>query len=279
MFYKEIAEKDGKKLSFIRSNDWNEEVILFFYGFAGSKAYFPAVANDSVCIISFDRPGVGDSSVDSYCSMENFLLDVHHVLKKRGVKYVKLIGHSAGGYYAQVFAGMFPEMTRSVSLVNSMVPLNCDATKKIVKGQWKFIVLLSLKFKGFSKFYFKKMAQGITNDYDKQLASNMKFLSDIERTYIEENPEMIKNAVISAVTNDGLGVCYDAYALCQKREEITISPDIPVYVWYGKEDTTVPMSFVEYFETAYSVKETHLIDKVGHMLYLTSWEDIIREIE
>ena len=34
----------------------------------------------------------------------------------------------------------------------------------------------------------------------------------------------------------------------------------------------------EYFKTAYPVKEMHLIDKVGHMLYLTNWEDIIREI-
>lgn len=275
---KETELIDGKELSFIRFNEWKEEVILFFHGFTGSKAYFPDITNDELCVLSFDRPGVGESSVEPYYSMESFLQNVCNILKKHGATSVKLIGHSAGGYYAQVFAGMFPEMTKTVTLVSSMVPLNCEATKKIVKGQWKFIVLLSLKFKGFSKFYFKKMAQGITADYDNQLASNMKTLPEIERKFMEEHPEMIKNAVINAVTNDGLGVCYDAYALCQKREKITISAEIPVYVWYGTEDTTVPMTFAEYFKTAYPVKEMHLIDKVGHMLYLTNWEDIIREI-
>ena len=278
MIYKETEAKGSKNLSYIRFNEWKDDVILFFHGFTGSKAYFPDITNDELCVISFDRPGVGESSVEAYYSMENFLQDVCDVLKKHGVTSAKLIGHSAGGYYAQVFAGMFPEITKSVTLVSSMVPLNCDATKKIVKGQWRFITLLSLKFKGFSKFYFKKMAQGINGNYDKQLASNMKTLPEIERKFMEDHPEMIRDAVINAVANDGLGVCYDAYALCQKREKITISPDIPVYVWYGTEDTTVPITFIEYFKTAYPIKQTHLIDKVGHMLYLTNWEEIIKEI-
>lgn len=168
MIYKETEAKGSKNLSYIRFNEWKDDVILFFHGFTGSKAYFPDITNDELCVISFDRPGVGESSVEAYYSMENFLQDVCDVLKKHGVTSVKLIGHSAG--------------------------------------------------------------------------------------------------------------CYDAYALCQKREKITISPDIPVYVWYGTEDTTVPITFIEYFKTAYPIKQTHLIDKVGHMLYLTNWEEIIKEI-
>lgn len=116
-----------------------------------------------------------------------------------------------------------------------MIPLNCQDTKGIVKGRWKFITMLSLRFKGFSKFYFKQMAKNITGNYEKQLAGNMKTLPEIERKFMEDNPEMIKNAILNAVANDGLGVCYDAYALCQKCDKIAISEDIPVYIWYGKE--------------------------------------------
>ena len=173
---------------------------------------------------------------------------------------------------------MFPGTVSSLSLISSMVPLNCPDTKNIVKGQWKSIITLSLKFKGFSKSYFRKFAKNLTNSYDKQLADNMKTLPEIEKKFMEEHPEMIKNAVINAVANDGLGVCYDAYALCLKRDKITISPDIPVYVWYGREDTTLPMSFTEYFKTAYPVKKVHIIDNAGHMPYLTSWDEILEEV-
>ena len=278
MIYKEIESIDGAQLSYIRVNDWKEEVILFFHGFTGSKEYFPQIDNESICILSFDRPGVGESSVVPYYSMESFLQNVHSVLEKHQVTSVKLIGHSAGGYYAQVFAQMFPEAVKSVSLVSSMIPLNCPDTKDIVRGQWKFISLLSLRFRGFSRFYFKKMAGGIKNGYEKQLASNMKTLPKSEKKFMEENPELIKNAVINAVANDGLGVCYDAYALCQKRDKVRIPSDIPVYIWYGKEDTTIPMSFVEYLKSAYFIKDTHIIRKVAHMLYLIYWEEIIQEI-
>ena len=279
MFHKEIEIIDGKQLSYVRFNEWKDEIILFFHGFTGSKEYFPSIENEHTCILSFDRYGVGDSDVVPYYTMESFLYDVYEVLKKHGVSSVKLIGHSAGGYYAQVFAEMFSDMVKAVSLLGSMVPLNCQDTKGIVKGQWKLITMLSLRFKGFSKFYFKQMAKSISGNYEKQLAANMKTLTEAEKKFMEENPGMIKNAVINAVANDGLGMCYDAYALCQKRDKITISEDIPVYIWYGKEDTTIPVSFVDYLKAAYKVKIIHMIDDIGHMLYLIYWEDIVRELD
>lgn len=277
MYYKGYELVDGKKLAYIRVNEWKENVVLFFHGFTGSKEYFPLDTPDA-CIISFDRPGVGESSLSEYYSMEEFLGNVYKILKQHNVVSVNVIGHSAGGYYAQVFTHLYPDFVKTLSLLSSMVPLNCSKTKSIVKGQWKFINLLSLKAKKFSKFYFKMMAQSINKDYEKQLQANMKTLPDIERKYMEKNPKMIKNAILNAVANDGLGVCYDAYALCQIREVVSISKDVSVYVWHGKEDTTIPITFVDYFESEYSVKQLHMVDGVGHMLYLPYWDDVIKEI-
>ena len=89
---------------------------------------------------------------------------------------------------------------------------------------------------------------------------------------------MIKSAIFNAVANNGLGVCYDAYALCQKRKEVNIPKTIPVYIWYGTKDSIVPVSFLKYFKSEYSIREIHKIDNAGHMLYLPYWTDIIKEI-
>lgn len=273
----ETADVNGKRLAYIKQNDWKEEIILFFHGFTGSKEYFQEIATDK-CIISFDRPGIGDSSVVAPYTMEDFLTSVYEVLKMHKVSSIKLIGHSAGGYYAQLFAQMYPDMVTSLSLVSSMIPLNCSQTKKIVNAQWKFISFLSTRLKGFARFYFKQMAKSIINDYDKQLAENLRKLPEIEKQFMEQNKEFVKNAIIKAVANDGLGVCYDAFALCQKRDKIVISDDIPVYVWHGLDDQTIPGSFMNYFEKNYNVKKVHKIDNVGHMLYLLYWDEIICEI-
>lgn len=278
MIYKEYAAINGKQLAYIRQNEWSDDVILFFHGFTGSKGYFPELEDDRNCIISFDRPGVGESSAVEYYSMEDHLKNVHDVLKSRGVGAVRLIGHSAGGYYAQVFAQMFPETVKSLTLVSSMIPLNCPRTKKIMTGQWKFISFLSLKAKGFSRSYFRKFAKNIQKNYDKQLAENLKTISDVERKFMEENPELIKNCTLAAVANDGAGVCFDAYALCRKREKVEISGNIPIFIWQGTADDTVPVSFLEYYKAEYKIKEIHIIENTGHMLYLPYWADIVGEI-
>ena len=278
MLNNEVVTIEGKQLAYVRFNEWRDEVILFFHGFIGSKEYFPKMQEINKCILSFDRPGVGESSVVEYYSMENFLANIYEVLKSHNVTSVKAVGHSAGGYYAQLFAQMYPEIVKSLSLISGMVPLNCPKTKKIVNGQWKFISFLSLRAKKASQFYFYQMAKNIKKDYEKQLAKNMKCLPKIEKNFMEENPQMIKKSILNAVANEGLGVYYDAYELCQQREEVKISPNIPVYIWHGTEDTTIPISFVEYFESEYAVKQVHKLEQVGHMLYLPYWSEIIEEI-
>lgn len=278
MLYKEIEKRNGKQLAYVRTNDWKKDIILFFHGFCGSKEYFPDMDfDDETCIVSFDRPGVGESTVEKDYSMESFLKDVYEVLKVHHVRSIRVIGHSAGGYYAQVFTQMYPKEVKSLSLVSSMIPLNSPSTRKLLKGQWKFIAILSLRFKRFSRFYFRKMASGIIHGYEKQLASNMETLPPIEKQFMEENHDMIKNAVLNAVANEGAGVCYDAYALCQKREKVSIPKSIPVFVWHGAQDMTTPISFTAFFKSVYFVKEEHIIDNAGHMLYLPYWEKIIEE--
>ena len=70
-------------------NEWNEDVILFFHSFTGSKEYYPKIKDDINCIISFDRPGVGESSVVKYYLIEIFLRNIYDVLKSHNVLSIK----------------------------------------------------------------------------------------------------------------------------------------------------------------------------------------------
>ncbi|MBR5090248.1 MAG: hypothetical protein IK093_12540 [Ruminiclostridium sp.] len=51
MFYNEYADIGEIKLAYTRQNEWNDDVILFFHGFTGSKGYFPELKDDKNCII------------------------------------------------------------------------------------------------------------------------------------------------------------------------------------------------------------------------------------
>lgn len=66
MLYSETYSTGGMQLSYVRLGEWSRDVILFFHGFTGSKEYFPDTEKCRKCIVSFDRPGVGGSSVVPY---------------------------------------------------------------------------------------------------------------------------------------------------------------------------------------------------------------------
>lgn len=279
MIFEETFEKNDKQISYIRYGECTENVILFFHGFTGSKRYIPEnESNNNICILSFDRPGIGKSDMEKYYKMESFLNHINSVLENKNIKSVHLIGHSAGGYYAQLFAELYSQKIKSLSLLSSMIPLNSPNTKDILSLQWKIIRFITLHAKKFSKFYFRKMAEDIINNYDKQFERNLKNISEKERRFMCENFNLIKNAIINSTANNGLGIYYDAYALSQKREFLQLKNTFPVFIWNGTDDNTIPVSFAKYLKRQYNTAKLHIVENMGHMLYLPCWDEILKEI-
>ncbi len=93
-----------------------------------------------------------------------------------------------------------------------------------------------------------------------------------------ENFNLIKNAIINSAANNGLGMYYDAYALCQKRECLQRQNTFPVFIWNGTNDNTSPVSFAKYLKRQYNTAKLHIVKNMGHMLYLPCWEKILKEI-
>lgn len=279
MIFEETFENNNKQISYIRYGEWTETVILFFHGFTGSKRYIPENgSNRGICILSFDRPGVGKSDIEEYYQMESFLNHINAVLENKNIEYVHLIGHSAGGCYAQLFAELYPQKIKTMSLLSSMIPLNTPNSKRILGIQWKIIKFIALHAKKFSKLYFSKMADNIIKNYDKQFKRNLKNISEKERCFMCENFNLIKNAIINSAANNGLGMYYDVYALCQERECSQLKNTFPIFIWNGTDDNTTPISFAKHLSRQYSTAKLHIVENMGHMLYLPYWEKILEEI-
>lgn len=94
MIVTEKFEINGRNVSYARYGSvWKETAVLFFHGFTGSKKYIPDLEElTDTCIISFDRPGVGESDVQDYYTMEDFFTCINEVLDYHGVKKLRLIG-------------------------------------------------------------------------------------------------------------------------------------------------------------------------------------------
>ena len=66
--------------------------------------------------------GHGASSRSDAYGMPNFLLDLHSVMQQFAPQGANLFGHSLGGHIVAKYAALFPELTRSVILVEGLGP-------------------------------------------------------------------------------------------------------------------------------------------------------------
>ena len=52
----------------------------------------------------------------------------------------------------------------------------------------------------------------------------------------------------------------------------------PVFIWNGTDDNTTPISFAQYLNKQYNTTKLHIIENMGHMLYLQCWDKILEKI-
>jgi len=107
------------------------ESALAFHGITASHVSWRAVARSldpKLTLIAPDLRGRGGSrDLPGPFGMAQHAEDALRLLESRGVDRVDVIGHSMGGFVALRFAAEYPELVRSVTLVDGGVPLPLPA--------------------------------------------------------------------------------------------------------------------------------------------------------
>ena len=108
--------------------------LVFLHGFLEStKIWEPFIEKLSAKrqVICIDLPGHGQSgNISEIHTMELMADAVEAILQHLKIKQTSLVGHSMGGYVSLAFMEKFPEMTKSLVLMNS-TPAEDSAERKI----------------------------------------------------------------------------------------------------------------------------------------------------
>jgi pimeloyl-ACP methyl ester carboxylesterase len=164
--------------------------LVFLHGFLeSSKIWKPFIAELSKKrqVICIDLPGHGNSGIlNPVHSMELFAEAVHAVLQHLKVEKISLVGHSMGGYVSLAFCEKYPELVRSLVLLNSS-PLPDSEEKKINRD--KAIALVRINKKAFVKM-------AVSNLVPKE--SNLKFKDEMQGL-IDDALNFSDQGIISAL--------------------------------------------------------------------------------
>ncbi|MDD1504072.1 alpha/beta hydrolase [Lysinibacillus sp. CNPSo 3705] len=108
-----IILEDGHLLNYKIYGNPKNNPIIYLHGFGSSASglYINEKKLDAknFYVIAINRPGYGSSSLKHY-NMTNFSRDIKSLLEKLKLDMVDIIGWSAGGTYAQIFASMLPSI-------------------------------------------------------------------------------------------------------------------------------------------------------------------------
>ncbi|RUL51094.1 alpha/beta hydrolase [Lysinibacillus antri] len=278
-----IVLSNNQKLSYIGYGDTNENTVIFLHGFGSSaRSIHPdtkILDKYNIRFFALNRPGYGESDFDLGYSMEDYADWVNEFLMAKGIQKASLIGWSAGGLYSQVFTGKYPEKVTCLNLVSSAIPLNGSETKRILPMNWKMIRIMNRYIPLMTKFYFQSLSKKVAKNMDATIQESIEQMVEEDKKVVN-NPIMqaaIIKGTVEGYKNSGIGVYYDALALC-KKFKVFKNPisNIKVNIWQGGKDTIWTAETSNYLREKYPNSTYTYIDNAGHLLYLSQWDEILK---
>ncbi|KMY54586.1 hypothetical protein AC623_12185 [Bacillus sp. FJAT-27231] len=276
--------QDNRKLSYVSYGETNENTVIFFHGFGSSVSSIhpdtTILDKYNVRFFAVNRPGYGNSDLMLKYTMEDYADFVNNFLIAKGIQKVSIIGWSAGGLYSQVFADKYPEKVTSLNLVSSAIPLNSNETKKILPSNWKMISNMNRYIPIMTKIYFKNLSKKLSNNLDGTIQESIQQMVESDQKVVND-PLMrtvIMKGTVEAYSNEGLGVYYDALALC-KAVKCASNPllNANVHIWQGEKDTIWTLETSNYLRKKYPNSTYSFIKNEGHLLYLSHWDEILKK--
>ena len=116
-------EIDGLRLHYLEWGNADAQPMMLLHGLqdcARSWDFFAASLSSDYHVIALDHRGHGDSgraSSDRY-GLQDYVSDIEALVKRLGLQRIVLIGHSAGGRNAFVYAAIHPELVESLVIVD-----------------------------------------------------------------------------------------------------------------------------------------------------------------
>jgi pimeloyl-ACP methyl ester carboxylesterase len=247
---------DGRKLSYAQYGSPTGHAILYQHGLPGSRieaaGYHTLATELGARVIAIDRPGMGQSTPHSNRTLQDWPKDLTHLISHLGLETYSILGVSGGGPYALSCAAYLPrDELKCVCIVCGLGPPDIGMKganwvhRLGLKYGWRYAPIWMLRL-FFQRDAFGRMdlddeerlrmllapttLNAISHPKDRQIMGNEVFLQLTLKATREANAQGFD------------GIAQDGRVMCEewgfKVEDIR--KDLPVHLWYGKDDTFVP---------------------------------------
>jgi pimeloyl-ACP methyl ester carboxylesterase len=276
---------DGRTLAYCKYGDPQGAPVFYAHGGPGSRLeaaiFHDSAARQGFCLISTDRPGMGQSTFKPDRELLDYPKDILELAGTMGIEKFGVIGWSGGGAHTVVcgyslasqllfnivLCGYtnFSELPGAADMLNTKADrISVGLSRKFPPLFQLFFDLMALSVKYFPEAYYNEASKAL-NSSDREIMADPAFKAH----FIADQKE--------AFLQGSRGVTLDA-AVHYVDWGVRLS-QIPakIHVFHGDEDRLVPVAFGKHLAENLPNCEFHLLEKQGH-LFPVKLQDLIFEI-
>jgi pimeloyl-ACP methyl ester carboxylesterase len=233
-----------------------------------------------VRLFTFDRPGIGLSTLQPRRRILDWPRDVAEFADAYGLDRFRVLGWSGGAPYALATAYELSDRVTRVGLVAPMSPLaGTSLTRELAPdlrrrarvgrlAPWLLRVAVARDRRAFTR----DPARFLEREFAKSPACDRAVL---------DNPglkQMLIDNQSEAYRQGPRGLSADARLFLHPWGFEASQVRVPIQLWLGERDETLSPAMGRYFADELVDSDTTYVTGEGHMLCLIRWEQILRDL-
>jgi pimeloyl-ACP methyl ester carboxylesterase len=264
-----IALDDGRRLNFAVFGDPDGLPVVYCHGFPASrleaKVLSKAAGDLGICLISPDRPGIGDSDHQPRRRIIDWPQDIERLAITLGFERFSVLAVSGGAPYALACAQQMPERVERVVLVAAIGPVARPDLARHMRRFSRF----GLAFARERQALFARLADALSPGLFRhpRFAFRIKETSEADRCALSREAvrSSLFQSVQESVRQGGRGVAWDLALLARPWGFPLKEISTPVRLWHGLDDQTVPALMSEFLANSLPHATLSLLAGEGHV--------------
>lgn len=275
--------RDGRRLGYLDYGDPQGLPVLLFHGLPGSRLQgHPdrSIATSSgIRLIGVDRPGFGLSDYQAGRTLLDWPDDVEALANHLGLARFAVLGISGGGPYAAACAWKIPNRLTVAALVSGVGPLD-DETLNSMPLHNRTLLLLARKGQWLLRPPGAVLAYFARQWPDKYLSTMNAHLPPADKVIFTcpEVQAMIKEDMAEAFRQGSRAAVRDIVLLTRPWGFPLRDISVPVQLWHGEQDTTVPVKMGRDLAASIPLSQAHFVRNAGHFLFIDRWRQILTDL-
>jgi len=285
-----VTTVDGRSLEVLTAGDPDGYPWLWIPGSPSAAADYPPIdelaTRLGLRMVTWSRPGYGGSSPRSSAAQGPRIVDdipdIQNILDALGIDGFIVVGWSGGGPRAVACAAMLPDRCRAAATLAGLAPIDAEGLDWMAGMGPGNVADFTAALEGpdaygaFKEMYFLPLTAAGVDQVEAGMIALLTPADDAADT--GELARWLTDMMHRAGAQGVIGARDDGLALVAPWGFDVRSIAVPLTVWAGGRDATVPFEHGKWLAATVPGAVAHLHDEAGHITLVTDLEDVLQEL-